>query len=444
MNPTGTIHTVEWLGLRLLVPADWEIVRHAVNPQRGRLVWVDRRHQRLQLSWAQSQTAPDPDRLFADYQARDRQADADATFERLPADTGWAGYRWLTGKPPLTRAGRFDRARHRWIELVIAWPTGYDETLETGLLRSFDTADPRDERVRWRAFGLDVQTGRDWELSAAVVNPADVSLRFRCGRSEAVARRLGMPHIWYNNDPERFLTAELTPKKGPPPELKFAATSHRDHRGCRCDSLEPGQRAGRLLGRLRQRRDLVWECGRAHAVFQLTTFSPPKTPVQPAEFVIRCCGKTAGHAPAGATLARPQNPTPETSACPAAGIFAGAELLDAIPVRNDAARAEPAGRGLVVRVPLQQRWFLSRPFSWVMPFRGDRGFNLDRLGAQVWNACDGARSIETICEDFAARHHLSFHEARLCVMTFLRELTRHRLVAVVVPERAETSAGSPA
>jgi len=61
---------------------------------------------------------------------------------------------------------------------------------------------------------------------------------------------------------------------------------------------------------------------------------------------------------------------------------------------------------------------------------------LDALGRQVFVACDGSRTTEQIVEEFAERHRLRFHEARLSVLTFLRSLVERNLVALVASKDA--------
>jgi hypothetical protein len=110
-------------------------------------------------------------------------------------------------------------------------------------------------------------------------------------------------------------------------------------------------------------------------------------------------------------------------------------ILRAVPVRNKALRTETRGKGnLMVYVPLRKRWFMRLPFSWLLRFSNERAVALDALGAEVWEACDGQATAEQIVEKFAANHRLSFHEARLSVMEFLRQLTRRGMIVMVGKE----------
>ena len=111
-------------------------------------------------------------------------------------------------------------------------------------------------------------------------------------------------------------------------------------------------------------------------------------------------------------------------------------LLDAVPTKNIAVRLEPRGPGLLVWVPIRKRWWMRPPIGWILPFRSEKGVELDALGRQVFVACDGSRTTEQIVEEFAERHRLRFHEARLSVLTFLRSLVERNLVALVASKEA--------
>jgi hypothetical protein len=108
-------------------------------------------------------------------------------------------------------------------------------------------------------------------------------------------------------------------------------------------------------------------------------------------------------------------------------------ILDAVPTPNSAVRLERRGESVVLFVPLRPRFWTGPPFSWLLPFRKERGYALDALGQEVFTACDGERTLEQIIEAFASRHRIRFHEARLAVTQFLRSLSERNLVALVVP-----------
>lgn len=114
------------------------------------------------------------------------------------------------------------------------------------------------------------------------------------------------------------------------------------------------------------------------------------------------------------------------------GVIDFERMLLAVPAVNAAVRVERGQDGIVLFVPLRERpW--TRFARWIFPLRTERGYALDRLGEEVFEACDGKRTLEAIVLAFAERHQLRFHEARLCVMQFIRMLSERNLVALVVP-----------
>ncbi|MCC7147092.1 MAG: PqqD family protein [Phycisphaeraceae bacterium] len=114
-----------------------------------------------------------------------------------------------------------------------------------------------------------------------------------------------------------------------------------------------------------------------------------------------------------------------------------AQLLQATPTPNRAVRRERRQKDLVVYLPLRRRWFNAPPFSWLLPFRTEKAVGLDHLGTEVYEACDGRTAVQAIIEDFALRHKLTFHEARVSVCAFLQQLTSRRLIVMVGPNRQE-------
>ncbi len=110
-------------------------------------------------------------------------------------------------------------------------------------------------------------------------------------------------------------------------------------------------------------------------------------------------------------------------------------MLAARPARNAAAEAaREASGGLAVAVKRQRpRWHVP-PLSWVVPIQPTRTVRLDSLGAQVWELCDGERTVEAIVDAFGAEHRLSFHEARVAVTGYLSQLVQRGALAVAMTE----------
>ena len=115
------------------------------------------------------------------------------------------------------------------------------------------------------------------------------------------------------------------------------------------------------------------------------------------------------------------------------------QLLAAVPYRNEAMQLTPrAGGGALAVVPIRRPRWLAGPLSWILPFSSHRQVQLDPAGADVLARCDGRQTVETIIEQFAAEHKLSFREAQLPVMQFLRQLTERGLIAIVGLDKDES------
>lgn len=109
-----------------------------------------------------------------------------------------------------------------------------------------------------------------------------------------------------------------------------------------------------------------------------------------------------------------------------------------IPFRNGRMRVEETDEsGVIVTVPLRRPKWLVPPISWLLPFRESRRVELDALGAEVLDLCNGRWAVETIVTEFARRHALSFREAQLPVVQFLRMLTQRGVIAIVATRAAK-------
>ena len=112
-------------------------------------------------------------------------------------------------------------------------------------------------------------------------------------------------------------------------------------------------------------------------------------------------------------------------------VNANEATLKAVPHPNRAAKLESFDDGVLVTVPLARRWWSRAPLTWVFPLASDRRIHLDATGAWVLSQCDGRRPIEAVIEAVMKKYKLSFQEARISVLAFMRMLTERGVVAVV-------------
>jgi len=124
-----------------------------------------------------------------------------------------------------------------------------------------------------------------------------------------------------------------------------------------------------------------------------------------------------------------------SNAAPGAGSWK--PMLNARAVHNAAARVTEGDDGcVVVYVKAVRRWYMVPPISWVVPHEAERRVVLDRLGSQVWQWCDGERTVEGVVDAFAAEHDLTFHEARVAVAGYISSLVKRGVLVIVMPEES--------
>ncbi len=110
--------------------------------------------------------------------------------------------------------------------------------------------------------------------------------------------------------------------------------------------------------------------------------------------------------------------------------------LAAIPVRNVHVRTAPgsAPGEIVIELTLRYTGWRGLLARWLKP-RATRRYLLDGFGREVYEAIDGVRSFEQLADAFAARHKLTFLEARGLLAQYHRTLVARGLVAVAIPAR---------
>jgi hypothetical protein len=287
---------IEWMGLRLKVPDDWQVVRHGLSPQMGSLVVVDRRRQRLILSWTQCRSRPDLEQLLRDYRER---VVADAQNAELGALSLARRWRTLKQTQPdaaqiISRGVCFDSRTSRLVEALIV--THADEPDDLGLvarlLGEIAIVARGDESTRWRIFDIDVDTPPHFRLTKTNVKPADVTLTFRRidadgGKptgQEASVRRLGMASAWHTGNLEQLIVRHAPKARF----WRFEQLKQRGHQALLAAGIEPGPRLKRALRLLREQQVLAWRCRPENAIYELGTLSPQGQPLCPTDFRVRC------------------------------------------------------------------------------------------------------------------------------------------------------------
>ena len=287
--------TIYWLGLRLDVPRDWQIVRHGISTERGRLTFTDRFAERLDLTWRHLDYDPDVEHLVRDQRTRDERELTRCQTTALRIN-GWHAYQRRDTNETLVRAARYDAKSKRVIEaLLITEPKqGRTTKVTEQLLNAVRCAATSSECHRLRAFDIDVQVPDGLHLSLASVEPANVIFEFEATAASApadkrgataIVRRMGMAQSWYRGNAARLLERES-------PRVRFEPTRElaiNAHVGVYAEGDASSGRIPRWLGRGRRRRAVVWHCEAENAVYHVATTSLDRTPLLPDSFRCACC-----------------------------------------------------------------------------------------------------------------------------------------------------------
>jgi len=279
----STMQTTFWLGMRFKTPADWEILRHNIEPDKGQLVFADRTQGRLHVAWAAADRCPDVDQLFTDRRNRDKQHSDTCRFQSIPTIGQWQGYRCQQQTQTVTRAGIHDPIHRRWVELAIIWPDKLDQPLEQDLLSAFEVLDDRGGATRWRAFGIDAQAPPGWRLAQAEVKPAAATMHFAQGNHcRAIVRRYGLTDAWYHGDPQKVIQRDV--KR--PDRCIFEPAIYRGRGACVAHSDETPGLWQRLTHRGRYRTDWVWPVKPdGDRLYHVTTIGPRREMIEPSSFL---------------------------------------------------------------------------------------------------------------------------------------------------------------
>lgn len=127
--------------------------------------------------------------------------------------------------------------------------------------------------------------------------------------------------------------------------------------------------------------------------------------------------------------------------------FSRAEVLASRPIRNPAVtwarekRNDESPEVAVLQVPRRHdRWgnFVARWFR--LP--DSRKLELDEIGSDVWDLCDGTYTVEAVTKAVCAKYRLNRRQGETSVTAYLRMLAERRLVALRVAKAAGAS-GKP-
>lgn len=115
------------------------------------------------------------------------------------------------------------------------------------------------------------------------------------------------------------------------------------------------------------------------------------------------------------------------------------QVLLSRPVRNTSLKTEKIERGgLRLIIPRRREWW-ARVLAVVFPIPRERRLELDPVGEEVWELCDGNHTLRQMIAVFQERHKLTRAEAEWSLRTYLRDLGKRNLVAFAIEKKPEKS-----
>ncbi|MBD3344474.1 MAG: hypothetical protein GF401_05375 [Chitinivibrionales bacterium] len=277
---------IEWLGMSIEVPEDWEITRHSVNRGRGKLIFIDRRHQRLQFAWTRCARRPAEKRIFDDFRARDKEEDPTCVISDIYHRGPWRLYRRKQGEASITRAGSYETRSKRWLDLVFSWPEGCDERVEEMVLKGCCSQKSDAPVTRWCAFGIDMKTPSDWQIHSTEALPGATTFVFGGNGSSITVRRRAMAPFRHKGTIGDYLVKETGRKKD-----ALVYQQDNGHEICQVQTRESVFKPRWLRGKRKVTSDYAWICDRKETIFHVTLDSYDKKPVECSKMKVECCGR---------------------------------------------------------------------------------------------------------------------------------------------------------
>ena len=90
--------------------------------------------------------------------------------------------------------------------------------------------------------------------------------------------------------------------------------------------------------------------------------------------------------------------------------------------------------GLRIVAQRREAWWI-RLLGAILPIPKERRIELDAVGKQVWEMCDGEHTLRDMTEVFQERHKLTRMEAEWSLRNYLKDLGKRNLVGFVVEKR---------
>jgi len=114
------------------------------------------------------------------------------------------------------------------------------------------------------------------------------------------------------------------------------------------------------------------------------------------------------------------------------------QILGSRPVQNPHVKTEELADGGLRILAQRSRAGWVRLLSTLFPIPRERRIELDSVGRQVWELCDGEHTLRDMIDVFQKRHKLTRTEAEWSLRNYLRDLGKRGLVGFAVEKQDES------
>ncbi len=113
--------------------------------------------------------------------------------------------------------------------------------------------------------------------------------------------------------------------------------------------------------------------------------------------------------------------------------------LAAVPVKNEMVSEEETREGDLILLLKRHKRLSYRVLSKIFVIPEEKKFSLDGLGRWVWERCDGENTVGGMVKQLSESFKLSRREAEVSLMSFLRHLSKKKLIGFVLPVQKKQS-----
>jgi hypothetical protein len=120
------------------------------------------------------------------------------------------------------------------------------------------------------------------------------------------------------------------------------------------------------------------------------------------------------------------------------------EVMAAIPVRNSAVewaretRDEDRPNVALLRIP-RRSGPVGDIVAKLFQLPAFRKLELDEIGSDVWEMCDGRSTVDALTRAVCAKYHLNRRQAEASVTAYLKMLAERRLIALTAKKQVASS-----